>query len=223
MATTAGAPAGIERGVIVAGANYRKGDLSIGAIDYYSDDIVNIFYTEAKHTLRLGKDRRVQFALQYSDQQGVGENLLGADFSSAQLGGKAELGMGGALFTVAYTNASGDSGMRSPWGSYPGYTSVQVSDFNREGEDAWMLRAAYNFPATNGLGVYALLIKGSEPDDPAQFAKDEFNLNLQWSPENGPLKGLLLRLRYARVTQDDPESSDLDELRLMAYYDPPSL
>jgi hypothetical protein len=42
MATVAGAPEEVERGVYVAGANYRKGDLSIGAVDYYSDDIINI-------------------------------------------------------------------------------------------------------------------------------------------------------------------------------------
>ena len=35
--------------------------------------------------------------------------------------------------------------MQSPWGGYPGYTSVQVEDFNRDGEEAWMLRAAYCF------------------------------------------------------------------------------
>ena len=223
MASAAGAPAGVERGVYVAGANYSKGDLSIGAIDYYSDDIINIFYTEAKYALQLGKDRRLQFALQYSDQQGVGENLLGPDFSSAQLGGKAELGMGGALFTVAYTNAGGGSDLRSPWGSFPGYTHVQEFDFNRDGEDAWMLRAAYNFAAVQGLGAYVLWVNGSDPRDPAQFARDEYNLNLEWSPDSGALKGLMLRLRFAHVTQDGPGDADLDELRLMAFYDPPAL
>ncbi len=161
--------------------------------------------------------------MQYSDQQGVGENLLGPDFSSAQLGGKAELGMGGALFTVAYTNAGGGSDLRSPWGSFPGYTHVQEFDFNRDGEDAWMLRAAYNFAAVKGLGAYVLWVNGSDPRDPAQFARDEYNLNLEWSPDSGPLMGLMLRLRFAHVTQDGPGGSDLDELRLMAFYDPPSL
>ena len=58
---------------------------------------------------------------------------------------------------------------------------------------------------------------------PAQFARDEYNLNLEWSPDSGPLKGLMLRLRFAHVTQDDPGNPDQDELRLMAFYDPPSL
>jgi hypothetical protein len=224
MATDAGASEGVERGVYVAGANYKKGDLSIGAIDYYSDDIINIFYTELKSALPLGDKLRLQFALQYSDQQSTGDNLLrGADFSSEQWGGKVELGVGGALFSTAYTSAGGDTDMQSPWSGYPGYTSVQVEDFNRDGEDAWMLRAAYNFPSVKGLSLYGLWVNGSDPDDPGQFAKDEYNLNLQWTLASGPLQGLMLRLRYAHVSQDDPASSDLDDLRVMIYYDPASL
>jgi hypothetical protein len=32
--------------------------------------------------------------------------------------------------------------MQSPWGGYPGYTSVQVEDFNPAGESAFRLRYA---------------------------------------------------------------------------------
>ena len=56
MSEDAGAPEGMERGVYVGGANYKRGDFSIGAIDYYSDDIINIFYTEAKYALPLNED-----------------------------------------------------------------------------------------------------------------------------------------------------------------------
>jgi hypothetical protein len=63
MAIAAGAPDGIERGVYVGGANYRKGDLSIGAVDYYSDDIINIFYSGSTFALPLSDDLRLQVAL----------------------------------------------------------------------------------------------------------------------------------------------------------------
>jgi outer membrane porin, OprD family len=224
MATVAGAPDGVERGVYVGGVNYKKGDFSIGAIDYYSDDIINIFYTEMKFAQQLGDDLRLQFALQYSDQQSTGDNLLrGADFSSEQWGGKAELSVGGALFSAAYTSVGGNTDMLNPWSSYPGYTSVQVENFNRDDEDAWMLRAAYNFPSVKGLSLYGLWVNGSDPQDPGQFAKDEYDLNLQWTLASGPLKGLMMRVRYAHVSQDDPGHSGQDELRLMVYYDPASL
>lgn len=222
MSTDAGAS--VERGVYALGANYKKGDFSIGAIDYYSDDIINIFYTEAKYAVPLGESMKLKFSLQYSDQESTGDDLLrGTSFSADQWGGKTELEAGGALFTLAYTSASGNTNMQNPWSGYPGYTSVQVEDFNRDGEDAWLARASYNFKSIDGLSVYGLYVDGSDPDDPAQFAKDEYDLNLQFTPPEGVLKGLMVRLRYANVSQDDPAGSELDDLRVMIYYDPPSL
>jgi hypothetical protein len=66
-------------------------------------------------------------------------------------------------------------------------------------------------------------VDGSDPEDPAQFAKDEYNLNLQWVPSEGMLAGLMMRLRYSNVEQDDPAGTELNDLRVMIYYDPPSL
>ncbi len=223
MANAAGAPEGVDRGVYVGGGNYKKGEFSIGAIDYYSADIINIVYSEMKYALPLAGGLRLQFALQYSDQRSTGNNLLrGTDFSANQWGGKVEIAAKSALFSAAYTSAGGDTSMQAPWSSYPGYTSVQTEDFFRDGEDAWMLRAAYNFQSVKGLSIYGLWVNGSDPQDPGQFAKEEFDLNLQWTPDSGPLKGLMLRLRYAHASQDDPADSDQDELRVMIYYDPPS-
>ena len=71
-----------------------------------------------------------------------------------------------------------------------------------------------------GLSVYGLWVNGSDPRDPGQYAKDEYDVNLQWTPASGTLKGLSLRLRYAYVSQHDPAKSSLDDLRVMVYYDP---
>jgi hypothetical protein len=65
--------------------------------------------------------------------------------------------------------------------------------------------------------MYALYVSGSEPDDPAQFSRDETDLNVQWSPPEGTLKGLMVRLRYAQVNQDN--DTDLSDLRVMVFYD----
>ena len=214
------AGADVDRGVFTAGVNYKLGELSIGAIDYYSNDIINIFYTEAKYGFPINDSVTLQFAGQYSHQQSVGDNLLrGDDFSAYQWGLKSELAMGPGLLTVAYTSAAGDTNMQNPWSGYPGYTSVQVEDFNRDGEDAWLLRAGYSVEQVKGLSFYALYVSGTTPDDPLQFARDETDFNVQWAPPEGSLKGLMVRLRYAYVSQDD--DSDLRDLRLMVYYDLP--
>lgn len=224
MAQDAGAPDGVERGVYALGANFRLGDFQIGAIDYYSDDIINIFYTEARYAIPLAEKLNLQMALQYSDQSSTGDELLrGTDFASDQWGAKVELGYGGALFTAAYTSAGGDTNMQNPWSGYPGYTSVQVEDFNRDGEDAWLLRVGYTFPWIKGASAYALYVDGSDPQSPTEYARDEYDVNFQWAVPDGFLKGLLVRLRYAHVRQDSPIESDLDDFRLMIFYDPPRL
>lgn len=224
MAKDAGAPAGVERGVYTLGGNYKLGELSLGAINYYSDDIINIFYTEAKYGFALSDDWKLRTALQYTDQGSTGDRLLkGSSFDSRQWAAKAELVRGGALFTVAYSDASGNANMQNPWSGYPGFTSVQVEDFNRDGESAWMVRAGYDFATVKGLGIFALYVDGSDPDAANEFPRREADFNVQWKVPEGVLKGLMVRLRYAQVSQSDPASDDLKDLRIMVFYDPPSL
>ena len=224
MSKDAGAPDDVDRGVFALGANYKKGNLSIGAIDYYSDDIINIFYTEAKYAFPVGEKAKLALSLQYSDETSVGDELLkGTSFDSHQWGLKGELNVGAASFTAGYTSAGGDANMQNPWSGYPGYTSVQVEDFNRDGEDAWLFRAAYKFPSIKGLSVYGLYVDGSDPDSPGEYAKNEWDLNLQWdAPADGFFKGLMARLRYAEVDQDAPDVSTLKDFRFMLYWTPPT-
>lgn len=216
------AGASVKRGVFAGGLNYTRGELSVGGVEYYSNDVINIFYTEAKYAIPIGGNAKLRFAGQYSDQQSVGDNALtGSDFHAKQFGLKAEVAAGGALLTGAYTKASGDRDMTAPWSGYPGYTSVQVEDFNRAGEDAWLIRAQYTWPKETGVSAYALYVAGSDPDAASAFGRGETDFNVQWSPPEGTLKGLMVRLRYAYVAQDDPGDTDLKDLRVMVYYDLP--
>jgi hypothetical protein len=221
MSEDAGAPDGVDHGVVALGANWRRGDLSIGAIDYYSADIINIFYTEAKYGFPVGESAKLSFSLQYSDETSIGEELLkGTSFESHQWGGKADLAVGNASFSAGFTSAGGDANMQNPWSGYPGYTSVQVEDFNRDGEDAWMLRAAYKFPGIKGLSIYGLYVDGSDPDAAGEYAKNEWDFNLQWDAPDGAFKGLMARLRYAEVENDAPDTRTLKDLRVMIYWTP---
>jgi len=226
MATAAGAPAGVTRGVDVAGANFKTGELSLGVVDYYSPDIINIAYTELKYAIPLANRVRLQFAAQYTGQHSTGETLLtGKSFSTDQYGFKAEIGIGAALLTAARTvtavgttDSSGGTDIRSPWGGYPGYTAVQVENFYRAGENATMLRAAYNFPKATGLSVYGLWVHGSSPDVVKQYAQTEYDLNLQWSARSTALKGLRFRARYAHIQQGGPGNEHEDDVRLILNY-----
>jgi hypothetical protein len=207
MSQVAGAASEVDRGVAAAGANYQRGDFSLGAVDYYSDDIINIFYTEATYEARASAQASLR---------------LGGDFSSRQWGAKAELVLGRALLTAAWNGTGDGADLRSPWGGIPSYNSVQLHDFNRAGEESLMLRAAYDFKAVPGLGIYGLWVDGSQPDDPAQSAREEYDLNLQWKPSQGRFTGLSVRLRYA-VLKEQAGGPDTQDFRLIVNYDPPSL
>jgi hypothetical protein len=227
MSTAAGAPVGVDRGVYVAGANFKADALSIGAIDYYSSDIINIFYTETKYSIPIVDRLSLRFGAQYTDQRSVGDDLLtGKAFSTDQYGLKAELALGPALFTSARTITAigtlthSDSGtdIRSPWGGYPGYTAVQIESFYRAGEDATLLRAAYNFPRVTGLSIYGLWVKGSTPHVANQYAQTEYDLNLKWVAPSPALKALTLLARYGHVSQGGLSDQHENEARLAVYY-----
>jgi outer membrane porin, OprD family len=218
------AGASVDRGVYLAGASYSHAGASLGAINYYSDDIINIFYTEAKYVLPLPGGTKLNLAAQYTDQRSTGDDLLtGSDFSTHQWGVKADMTVGAAAFTLAYTDVSKRDGMRSPWSGYPGYTSVQVEDFFRAGESATLFKAAYDFSrhGATGLSAYALYVHGSGVVAPL-FNEDEADFNLQWTPDKGgPLRGLSFRVRYAEVKQRGGGDPKIKDFRIIINYDFP--
>jgi len=217
MAAAAGAT--VDRGVYTAGALYQNGGFSFVGIDYYSPDIINIGYLEAKVEFPLGHDLQLRLAAQFADQRSVGADLLkGESFSARQFGLKAEVPVGRALFTAAYTAASGNANMQSPWSGYPGYTSVQIQNFNRYGEDALLLRAGYKFACVEGLSAYALGVFGSPPNEAGQYRQDECDLNLQWAAPSGMLDGLALRVRYAVAEQHGGNVDNYTDFRVMCNY-----
>ena len=121
--------------------SFTKRGSSIGAIDYLCPDIINIAYGEGKLAIPIGADWKPKLNGQFVQQHSVGDNLLQGDsFSAQQFGLKLDLPVTKPLlFTVGCTYAWGDVTLRNPWSGYPGYTSVQVQDFFRPGEGAFLI------------------------------------------------------------------------------------
>lgn len=215
-----------DRGVAVGGAIYKTKEFSVAALNYYSQDIINIFYTEGKYTLPHKSGLGFQLAAQLTDQENTGNNLLyGRPFSTRQVGLRGNLSYQGAMLTLAYTNnAIGGADMFESWGSYPGYTSVQYSDFNHAGEQAFMLQGTYNFKhlGLTGVTFYALWVHGWNWVNPTTRQtvpqENEFNLDLQWKPKLTSLAGLWFRLCYSHNWQWQGGNETVDELRLIVNY-----
>ena len=214
------AGARVDRGVGLAGALFSYGGFSIGAIDYYSDDIINIGYGETKFVLPVTKDLGVLFATQFTDQRSVGADLLkGSSFATNQFGARAEMSYAGALLTLAYTKNATGADLQNPWSGYPGYTSVMVQSFKGAGENAFMVKGSYDFSrlGAQGLTVYGLYVHGWGRASPPNL--NEADADVQWRPEWSLLKGLWLRARYAFVQQHQGERNTTHEVRLIANYD----
>jgi hypothetical protein len=214
------AGAGVDRGVWAVGAQYEKGKFSFGAIEYYCADVINIAYAQTGYQIPLSDDLKLKLAAQYTDEGSLGDNLLdGHSFSGHQIGLKLDLPVQKALFSAGFTHAWGNANLRNPWSGYPGYTSVQVQDFNRAGESAFLIRAGYDLPWVDGLSAYALAVFGTDPDSSTQFRQNEFDANLQWGPTKGFLKGLSLRTRYAVVQQFGGDVHNLTDFRAICNYE----
>ena len=114
--------------------------------------------------------------------------------------------------------------MQNPWSGCPGYTSVQVQDFNRAAENAFLGKLSYDFSSLGLTGVtaYGLWVHGWNRVDPITKAsvkqEDELDLDLQWRPQIKALKGFWLRARYAHIDQRDGGSTQND-YRVTVNYD----
>ena len=224
MSRDAGAP--VDRGVGLAGGLVSLDRFSIGAIDYYCDDVINIAYAEAKYTLPVTQKLGLLFAAQFTDQRSVGDDLLkGYSFSVNQVGVKTEMSYGGALLSLAFTTDSSGADLQSPWGSYPGYTYVQVKEFNRAKEKAFLVKAAYDFTrlGLESVTAYALYVHGWDRINPSTGQdvpnENELNLDLQWKPKSGFFKNFWPRIRYAVVHQYEGEKNYIHDFRIIMNYD----
>ena len=222
MSRAAGAE--VNRGVVVAGANFKSKEFSLGAVNYYCDDIINIFYTETSYKMRLAHDTTLKLGGQYGNQRSTGSHLLmGESFATHMAGLKADLGVGSALLSLSYNNTGSDAAMQSPWGSYPSYNNVQVQTFSNANESSVMLRAAYDFASHGweGLSASVLNVHGYGVKAP-NYNKNETDVDIKWASSSGVMRGTSLRLRYAHVDWRGSDApSSLDNIRLIFNYDFP--
>ncbi|MCJ7641669.1 MAG: OprD family porin [Desulfobacterales bacterium] len=224
------AGANVKRGVFGGGARMAYKDFTIGLLDYYSNDIMNIFYTEATYKLSVTDRLGALFMVQFIDQRSVGDDLLkGYSFSTNQVGVMANMGYGGGILTLGYTRASEGADIQNPWGSHPGYTSVQVRDFNRAGENAFTAKASYDFTrlGLEGVAAYVQFVHGWGRVDPANKDsvpnENEFDVDIQWQPQWKFLKGLWFRVRYGNVHQYEGPKNTIHDFRVIVNYDLPLL
>ncbi|MBS0525860.1 MAG: OprD family outer membrane porin [Proteobacteria bacterium] len=214
-----------DRGTGVLGGMFSWGPVRLGAIEYYNQDTINIFYTEGKYGVAFTPEVSAALSAQFAAQNSTGMNLLngGTYWATNDFGIQAQLGFSTAILTAAYTVVNPGFNMQTPWSANPFYTDAQIQAFNRAGESAVMAGLSYVFTPLGlpGVGASVYYFRGwtQAPAAGLPVLEDEWNFNLEWRPNWKPLQGFWLRARYGYARIDTMGvRNTIDEVRLIANY-----
>jgi hypothetical protein len=223
MSEAAGVANGND-GVMMAGARYVFVDgTEIVAIDQQTTNVFNTFFAKVERKFALANERSLKGFLQYTDQRSVGDELIG-EFETGLLSAKVEYGWGNATLRLGASSTGSEKGMQKPYGSSANYLSIMAEDFDRAGEDAWMIGANYNFRRVGSgeLSLFANIVSGDTPDTGPNASADEteYDLTVDYRIKEGPAKNLWVRLRAGFIDQDEAVGGDdFLDLRLIVNWD----
>jgi hypothetical protein len=212
-----------DKGLTMAGARYHFSDgFNIGAITEYGWDLWNTLYAESNLTWTFTEYIDLRLSGQVTLQKSVGEELAG-DFSTYVYGAKAATSYKGAILTAAFSSTEDSEDILSPYGQYPGYLSLMIKDFNRAGENAWLMGLSYDFSRVglDGLSGFVNYANGNTPESGPTSSPDqeELDLTVDYRIKKGFMKGFWLRLRGATLNQQGPGAQDMNEIRIVLNYD----
>ncbi|HWU36590.1 MAG TPA: OprD family outer membrane porin, partial [Candidatus Acidoferrum sp.] len=200
FAELAGVP-GKNRGAVVGNAKVRPVDgLTITLHDSLVPDLFNTFYVEGDYIWKVTPDFTARVGGQYTDQRAVGQDLLdGSAFTQwvTNVGGAhIMLIYKGATLEGAFSLTGPGNNIQTPYGSYPGYISQLINDFDRANEMAWLIGLTYDFkivgiPGFTANFEYSWGYNAINPQTRAPAPNErEYDLILSYKFLEGALKGL---------------------------------
>ncbi|MGH7146912.1 MAG: OprD family outer membrane porin [Burkholderiales bacterium] len=231
FATVAGAPPGIKEAMWLGGLSFSPiNDATLRLSNYHVPNILTSTYADASWLATLSEEYKLRLGGQYMYQSSTGEDLLtGSSFHTWSGGAKADLIRGPATLSFAYTQTGRGAAYRTPYGSWAGYTSMIVEDFNQAGERAWLIGGAFDFVKLKvpGLVINAAAVFGRDSINPATGAgianTDEYDLTIDYRFDSGNwpewLKPLWIRGRAARIEQTLGGNTDVTkDYRIIVNY-----
>ncbi len=212
-----------DRGTSMAGLRYRLSDnSSIGAINYYTWDTFNIFYSEFNFLKEWNEEIASKINMQFTHQDSIGDELIG-EFNTNHYGVRARTSYKNAILTLAATNTGTGSAIQSPFGGRPSYLSLMRRDFDRANEVGFLVGLSYDFSKLGlpGVSAFTNFAWGNNAEDPDTKENlpdvTEYDFTVDYRPTSGLLNGLWLRTRYAYV--DFEGSEDTQDVRLILNYE----
>jgi hypothetical protein len=212
---------GNNAGTTVAAARYEfSNKTTLGTLLQHTDDLFTTVYTEASIPRTFNEDWGMHLAAQLTNQWSTGEELLG-DFNTYSWGLRGRVSYRGAMLTAAYTD-TGSAAIQTPFGGTPGFTDNTLFDFDRAREEAFRIGLSQNF-AKYGLPGIGLIVnytegRNAQTDDGVPLPdEDVIAITADFRPQEGFLKGLWLRVRYAEGDRGSPADNRRDVRVILNY------
>ena len=209
-----------DEGVYMLGARYTFNDsANIGFVEINNPDVLNVFYIEANTLLPWFDLIQFDAGFQFTDQRSIGNELLG-DVTIQQYGFKLRARYEKLVSTLVFTHTGSNSEILKPWGGSPSYNSMMISDFDRAGEKAVGGSLSYRFSgkANEGFVSSVRWTYGNTPDSGKNASSDQYEINWNFDYYPKTIPNLWFRLRTARNYQDDSDSDDAKDVRLIVNY-----
>ena len=213
MAAVAGAPFGVSEPLWLGSLSYSPvKDFTARLSSYHVPNILTSTYSDFVWLVPLWDPFQIRVGGQFMYQGSTGANLLtGSSFDTWAGGAKADLIWGPVIASVAYTQTGRGAAYRTPYGSWAGYTSMIVNDFDRAGETAFLVGGAFDFAPLNlaGLSFFTDIVFGRNAIEPISGFRlpdrneYDFTLDYRFTASNWPdyLAPLWIRARAVFVDQ----------------------
>lgn len=215
----------VERGMVVSGARaYFIPEWSLAAVNYYMEDVVDIVYADTDYKFKINEEIEQTLSGQYSSQTSVGDDLLFGEVDSTGFWGfQSATSFRGFVFKAALTVNENSADIKTPYGSYPGYNSSIVEDFNRAGEYAWQLGMSFDLSEVglDGFKVSTGYIQGNGALNQNTGAdlpdRNEIDVTVDYRVSEGLFNGIWVRARSGTV--DDEEAGTTQDFRVIVNYE----
>ncbi|NVJ59565.1 MAG: outer membrane porin, OprD family [Gammaproteobacteria bacterium] len=223
MSEAAGA-ADTDEGLLFAGAQYIiDGQTTVAGTYQKTENVFDTTFAKIEHSFGLSETSALKAFFQYTGQSSVGDELIG-NFTTSMMAGKLEYVVGDVKWRVALSSTDEESGLQKPFGNPSNYLSVIVDDFDRAGEDAWLIGVSYNFKqiGPGELSMFANVVEGDTPETGIAASPDEteYDITFDYRVKEGWADGLWLRVRGAWVDRDeDFGGEDFFDFRIIANYE----
>ena len=235
MAQQAGAPDGVSEGMMLAGVSWGPGETyQARASGYLVPNIMASGYGDGSTFLRVAEGVNLKLAGQFMVQGSTGASLLpGPAFSTWAGGIDADLILGNATLTASYTQTGSAAAYRTPYGTWAGYTSMIIHNFNRANEGAALIGGTLDFAFLKAPG-FALTANAAFGNGAmnaltgtALARHNEYDFTLDYLFANSLLpwpeamRPLWIRARAALLDQFDPAGgySSVRDYRVILNYE----